>query len=51
MKVYWRSGGIAPLILERDEANNFYSSPNIRRPLKLRRIVWPNRVAHLGEIR
>ena len=37
--------------LHNEELNDLYSSPNIVRVIKLRRIRWAGHVAHVGEIR
>jgi hypothetical protein len=35
--------------LDNDELHNLYSSPNIVRVIKLRRMRWAGHVAHMGE--
>ena len=35
--------------LHNEELNDLYSSPNIVRVIKLRRMIWVGHVAHMGE--
>jgi hypothetical protein len=35
--------------LHNEELNNLYSSPNIVRVIKLKRMRWEGHVAHMGE--
>jgi hypothetical protein len=37
--------------LHKEELNDLYSSPNIFRVIKSRRMVWAGHVAHMGERR